>query len=72
LVYIDDQFNNVSAQNDLALVAVLDQGTAPTPIQFAGTSLGGFVEVRLLGSNSSFDSINAFTQLVGGTAVITA
>ncbi len=72
LVYIDDQGNNLNALNDLTLSAVLDQGTAPTPIQFAGTSLGGFVEVRLLGSNSSFESINAFTQLVGGTAVITA
>jgi hypothetical protein len=72
LTYIDDQGNNLNALNDLTLTAVLDAGTAPTLIQFAGTSLAGFIEVSLLSSNASFDSINALNQLVGGTAVITA
>jgi hypothetical protein len=72
LIYIDDQSNSLNALNELTLTAVLDQGVAPTPIQFAGTSLGGFIEVSLLNSTVSFDSINALNQLVGGTAVIAA
>ena len=72
LIYIDDQGNNLSALNYLTLTAVLDLGTPPTRIQFTGTSLGGFIEISLLGSNASFDSINALNQLVGSTAVITA
>jgi hypothetical protein len=72
LVYIDDQFNNVSAQNDLMLAAVLDQGTAPTFIKFAGTNLDMFIEVRLLGSNASFGSIDSLNQLIGSVAVIAA
>jgi hypothetical protein len=71
-IYIDDQFNNVSAQNDLTLAVMLDQGTAPTPIQFAGTSLGGVVEVSLFDATATFDSVALLNQLVGGTAVITA
>jgi hypothetical protein len=62
----------VSAQNDLALVAVLDQGTAPTSIQFAGTSLGGFVAVSLSGTTATFDSVALLNQLVGSVAVIAA
>ncbi|OYU12070.1 MAG: hypothetical protein CFE38_09825 [Comamonadaceae bacterium PBBC1] len=69
LIYIDDQFNNLSAQNDLSLTAVLDQGTPPTRIQFAGTGLGGFIDVTLLGSTATFDSVTAFNLAVGGTAV---
>ncbi|OYU10068.1 MAG: hypothetical protein CFE38_19555 [Comamonadaceae bacterium PBBC1] len=72
LIYIDDQGNNLNVLNDLTLTAVLDQGVAPTPIQFAGTSLGGFMQVSLLNSTVSFDSINVLNQLVGGTAVISA
>ncbi len=74
LIYIDDQGNNLNALNDLMLTAPLDKGVAPTPIQFAGAvlGLGGFIEVSLLSSTASFDSINALNQLVGGTAVIAA
>ncbi|MDM7943567.1 MAG: Ig-like domain-containing protein, partial [Hydrogenophaga sp.] len=69
LIYIDDQFNNLSAQNDLRLTSVLDQGTPPTRIQFAGTGLGGFIDVTLFGSAATFDSVAAFNLAVGGTAV---
>jgi len=72
LIYIDDQGNSLGALNDLQLTAVIDQGSAPTPIQFAGTSLGGFIEVGLQGSLASFDCIEALNQLVGSSAVITA
>ena len=72
LIYIDDQGNSLGALNDLQLTAVIDQGSAPTPIQFAGTSLGGFIEVGLQGSLASFDTIEALNQLVGSSAVITA
>lgn len=72
LIYIDDQGNSLYALNDLTLTDVLVQGSAPTPIQFAGTSLGGFIEVSLLSSDASFDSINGLNQLVGSTAVIAA
>ncbi len=72
LVYIDDQINNLNALNDVSFVSVLDQGTAPTLIQFAGTNLGGVVEVSLFGTTATFDSVALLNQLVGGTAVITA
>jgi NADH:ubiquinone oxidoreductase subunit F (NADH-binding) len=51
---------------------VLNDGAAPTIIQFAGTSLGGFVEVSVAGSTIDYDSIANLNTAVGGTAVITA
>jgi hypothetical protein len=72
LLYIDDQGNSFDAQNDLALTVVINTGAAPTQIQFAGTDLGGFIEVSLLNSSVSFDSINALNLFVGNTAVILA
>ncbi|OYU12068.1 MAG: hypothetical protein CFE38_09815 [Comamonadaceae bacterium PBBC1] len=48
------------------LVAVLDQSTAPTLIQFVDTNFGGFMEVTLFGSETTFDSLASFNQLVGG------
>ncbi|MBM3273144.1 hypothetical protein FJY94_07880, partial [Candidatus Kaiserbacteria bacterium] len=73
LIYIDDQGNNPSAPNDLSLTGVLDTGTPPTMIQFAGTDLGGFIEVSISGSSvMTFDSVDAFNSAIGGTAVLTA
>ncbi|QVL45271.1 MAG: hypothetical protein KFB94_08440 [Methylophilaceae bacterium] len=71
LIYIDDQTNNSDALNDLGLTAVIDFGTAPTKLQFAGTDLGGFIDVTLSVSQITFDSIAAFNEEIGSTAVIT-
>ncbi|QVL45270.1 MAG: hypothetical protein KFB94_08435 [Methylophilaceae bacterium] len=71
LIYIDDQTNNSDALNDLGLTAMIHFGTAPTKLQFAGTDLGGFIDVTLSVSQISFDSIAAFNEEIGSTAVIT-
>ena len=70
LIYLDDQAS--SAANDLAYTLVINDNTAPTQIQFAGSSLGGFIDVTVAGSVTDYDSISALNTAVGSTAVITA
>jgi hypothetical protein len=72
LIYLDDQGNNLGAWNDLGLTAVIDDGAAPTRIQFAGTALGGLIDVSVAGSVIDYASIASLHAAVGGTAVITA
>jgi hypothetical protein len=72
LIYLDDQGNNLGALNDLTLTVVINDGAAPTQIQFAGTSLGGLIDVSVLNSVIDYNSIANLNTAVGGTAVITA
>jgi hypothetical protein len=72
LIYLDDQGNNLGALNDLTQTAVIDDGAAPTTIQFAGTALGGFIDVSVSGLGIDYNSIANLNIAVGGTAVITA
>jgi hypothetical protein len=72
LIYLDDQGNNLEAWNDLGLTAVIDDGTAPTTIQFAGTALGGLIDVSVAGLGIDYNSIANLNTAVGGTAVISA
>jgi hypothetical protein len=74
LIYLDDQGNNPGAWNDLALTGVLNDGAAPTTIQFAatGTGLGGLIDVSVAGSGIDYNSIASLNSAVGGTAVISA
>jgi hypothetical protein len=72
LIYLDDQGNNLGAWNDLGLTAVIDDGAAPTRIQFAGTALGGLIDVSVAGSVIDYASIANLHIAVGGAAVISA
>jgi len=58
-VYIDNQS---SVANDLSVERFLSTGVAPTQIQFAPSttppSLGGYLEVTLVGSTQTFTSLN--------------
>jgi hypothetical protein len=74
LIYIDDQGNNLAALNNLALTGVLNDGAAPTVIQFAatGTGLGGFIDVSVAGSGIDYNSIASLNSAVGNAAVISA
>ena len=58
-LYIDNQ---VALANDLGKTIMVNKGAAPTTIQFAldasQNSLGGFIDVTLVGSTQTFTSVN--------------
>jgi hypothetical protein len=74
LIYLDDQGNNLAALNNLALTGVLNDGAAPTTIQFAatGTGLGGLIDVSVAGTGIDYASIASLNAVVGNAAVISA
>ena len=72
LLYIDNQG---VANNDLNLSSIIDNGHAPTTIQFSGNNggLGGFVDVTLSGSTGSFSTLSDLqTQLGTSSSPITS
>jgi hypothetical protein len=74
LIYLDDQGNNLGTLNNLALTGVLNDGAAPTTIQFAatGTGLGGLIDVSVAGTGIDYASIASLNAVVGNAAVISA
>ena len=62
LLYIDNQ-SGVS--NDMTQANVINLGTPPTTLQFAGAGLGGFVNIALAGSTATFDTIAQLKTLLG-------
>jgi Ca2+-binding RTX toxin-like protein len=64
LIYIDNQGG---AANDVTLTNIINIGTPPTTVQFAGTSLGGFVDISIAGSTATFDTIAQLKTLLGTT-----
>ena len=67
LLYVDNQSNNA---NDLAQTAFVNPGIQPMTIQFAGTGLGGFVDVTLAAPNAAatFESVLALQTLLNTSA----
>jgi hypothetical protein len=66
LVYIDDQFGS----NDLSKTIFLNTGAPPTEIQFVpspSSSLGGYIDVTLVGSTQVFTSVSEWMQKLGST-----
>jgi len=62
LLYIDNQG---SAGNDLTQTLIIATNTPPSKVQFAGTGLGGFVDITLAGSTATFDTIAQMKTLLG-------
>ena len=62
LLYIDNQ--GVAA-NDLTQSIIINNGNPPTTLQFAGTTLGGLVNISLAGSSATFDTIAQMKTLLG-------
>ena len=64
LLYIDNQ----SAQaNNVAFTIAIDKGVPPTTVQFAGTSLGGLIDITLAGSVATFETIAQMKTLLGAS-----
>ena len=64
LLYIDNQGG---AANDVTLTNIINLGTPPTTVQFAGTGLGGFVDISIASSTATFDTIAQLKTLLGTT-----
>jgi uncharacterized repeat protein (TIGR02059 family) len=64
VVYIDNQGG---AANDLTQTNVINYGTPPTTVQFAGTGLGGLVDISLAGSTATFDTVTQLKSLLGAS-----
>jgi hypothetical protein len=62
LLYIDNQS---IAANDISLTNVINMGNPPTTVQFAGTSLGGLVDIALAGTTTTFDTVAQMKTLLG-------
>ena len=64
LLYIDNQGG---AANDVTLTNIINNGTPPTTVQFAGTSLGGLLDISLAGLTATFDTVAQMKTLLGTT-----
>ena len=62
LLYIDNQGVTV---NDISISNIINNGNPPTTLQFAGTTLGGLVNISLAGSSATFDTIAQMKTLLG-------
>ena len=62
LLYIDNQGG---AANDLTQTIIINRGTPPSTVQFAGTNLGGFVDISLAGTTTPFETIALMKTLLG-------
>ena len=63
-IYIDNQGG---VANDLTQTNVINYGTPPTTVQFAGTGLGGLVDISLASSNATFDTVTQLKSLLGAS-----
>ena len=64
LLYIDNQS---SVANNLIFANIIDDGTPPTTLRFAGTSLGSLVDISLSGTTTTFSTIDDMKLLLGTT-----
>ena len=64
LLYIDNQSNTV---NDVANTNIINRGAPPTTLQFAGTGLGGIVDISLAGTTTTFDTVAQMKLLLGAS-----
>jgi hypothetical protein len=64
LIYIDNQS---ATSNDLTQTGIVNYGTPPTLVPFAGTGLGGQVAISLAGSTATFETIADLKTLLGTT-----
>jgi hypothetical protein len=64
LIYIDNQGG---AANDLTQTGIIATNTPPSLVQFAGTGLGGFVDISIAGSTATFDTVAQLKTLLGTT-----
>ena len=64
LLYIDNQGG---AANDLTQTIIINRGTPPSTVQFAGTNLGGFVDISLAGTTVTFATITEMKNLLGAS-----
>jgi hypothetical protein len=62
LLYIDNQS---AVANDMTKTNIINHGTPPTTVQFAGTNLGGLVDISLAGTTTTFDTIAQMKTLLG-------
>ena len=65
LLYIDNQ--GAGAANDLTLSNIINNGNPPTTLQFAGTTLGGLVDITLAGSTATFDTVLQMKTLLSAS-----
>jgi hypothetical protein len=61
LIYIDSQGG---AANDLTKTNIIDYGTPPTTVQFAGTNLVGLVDISLAGNSTTFETFVLMKSLL--------
>ncbi len=61
LLYIDNQS---AVANSLDTANISNGGSAPSTIQFAGTGLGGFVDITIANSTAAFDTVSGFKTLL--------
>jgi hypothetical protein len=61
LLYIDNQS---AVANSLDTANISNAGSAPSTIQFAGTGLGGIVDISIANSTAAFDTVSDFKTLL--------
>ena len=64
LLYIDNQGG---AANDLTQTNIINYGSPPTTVQFAGTGLGGLVDISLAGTVTTFDTVAQMKALLAAS-----
>ena len=64
LIYIDNQG---ATSNDLTQTIIVNVGTPPTTVQFAGTGLGGLVDISLAAIVTTFDTVTQLKSLLGAS-----
>jgi len=65
LLYIDNQGG---AANDMTQTNIVNYGTPPSTAQFAGTGLGGLVDISLAGTTATFDTFEQMKVLLGSAS----
>ncbi|MBM3408756.1 MAG: hypothetical protein FJY25_15795, partial [Betaproteobacteria bacterium] len=61
LLYIDNQSG---VANSLDTANISNAGSAPSTIQFAGTGLGGIIDITIANSPAAFDTVASFRTLL--------
>jgi len=61
LLYIDNQS---AVANGLDTANISNAGSAPSTIQFAGTGLGGIIDITIANSTAAFDTVAGFKTLL--------
>ena len=62
LIYVDNQGG---ATNDLSQTNIINDGNPPTTVQFAGTGLGGMLDISLAATVATFETIFEMKSLLG-------